>query len=307
MRGATTPAPHSVLFIDISIHAPRAGRDTLLLRFARLHLIFQSTRPVRGATGVGGSPAGDGADFNPRAPCGARRGWTGTRWSTMTFQSTRPVRGATRSRWRQLIQFVISIHAPRAGRDERRSTTRHNQVISIHAPRAGRDDSRLSAARGVLDFNPRAPCGARQKEVTQLIASVTFQSTRPVRGATANRNQHDCQETHFNPRAPCGARRLLHTCYISSNQYFNPRAPCGARLQRFSQCIFVLYFNPRAPCGARHGAFDGGKRGEGISIHAPRAGRDLSSGAVTCIATYFNPRAPCGARPYFRYLLKPCK
>ena len=36
----------------------------------------------------------------------------------------------------------------------------------------------------------------------------------------------------------------------------------------------------------------------GISIHAPRAGRDLTLMTVFQKDYYFNPRAPCGARPY---------
>ena len=58
---------------------------------------------------------------------------------------------------------MISIHAPRAGRDEQL----HQQAaqlrdISIHAPRAGRDYKKFQAVLG----------------------DTQFQSTRPVRGAT---------------------------------------------------------------------------------------------------------------------------
>ena len=40
-----------------------------------------------------------------------------------------------------------------------------------------------------------------------------------------------------------------------------------------------------------------GKAAVGISIHAPRAGRDNLMIGVYHILSYFNPRAPCGARP----------
>ena len=36
-----------------------------------------------------------------------------------------------------------------------------------------------------------------------------------------------------------------------------------------------------------------------ISIHAPLAGRDVSSHADAALISYFNPRAPCGARPVY--------
>ena len=59
-----------------------------------VYLIFQSTRPVRGATRVHG--------------CGLVRS---------TFQSTRPVWGATLRLLLRLLRLLISIHAPRVGRD----------------------------------------------------------------------------------------------------------------------------------------------------------------------------------------------
>ena len=100
----------------------------------------------------------------------------------------------------------ISIHAPRMGRDVRGGAGRERGEISIHAPRMGRDS--LSAAlpcpcchfnprapygaRLVLrlavepihDFNPRAPYGARHVPRWRDIRTLTFQSTRPMRGAT---------------------------------------------------------------------------------------------------------------------------
>ena len=36
---------------DVSIHAPREGRDSGALHSARPRAAFQSTRPVKGATG----------------------------------------------------------------------------------------------------------------------------------------------------------------------------------------------------------------------------------------------------------------
>ena len=58
------------------------------------------------------------------------------------FQSTRPVRGATSWQSNSIIGFLISIHAPRAGRDPISTIANAVGVISIHAPRAGRDYSR---------------------------------------------------------------------------------------------------------------------------------------------------------------------
>ena len=107
---------------------------------ANMIVEFQSTRPVRGATIASWPKRPNKADFNPRAPCGARQ--TGKKEGTTPkkFQSTRPVRGATRPGFPRYVRHQISIHAPRAGRDSRPAWT----------------------CPASTNFNPRAPCGARR-------------------------------------------------------------------------------------------------------------------------------------------------
>ncbi|EHG23341.1 hypothetical protein HMPREF9432_01921 [Selenomonas noxia F0398] len=110
----------------VSIHAPRVGRDariliaevrrflfqstrpvwgatTPLFKFPQTDTEFQSTRPVWGATGTSSSESPDQQGFNPRAPCGARpksgKGFA----SMLGFQSTRPVWGATAVRVRRIL------------------------------------------------------------------------------------------------------------------------------------------------------------------------------------------------------------
>ena len=59
--------------ITISIHAPHTGRDPLSAMLSILTtLIFQSTRPIRGATRFC-CLVPPSLHFNPRAPYGARR------------------------------------------------------------------------------------------------------------------------------------------------------------------------------------------------------------------------------------------
>ena len=55
------------------------------------------------------------------------------------FQSTRPARGATTSARMATTTFLISIHAPREGRDSDPDGALAQAPISIHAPREGRD------------------------------------------------------------------------------------------------------------------------------------------------------------------------
>ena len=190
--------------------------------------------------------------------------------------------------------------------------------ISIHAPLAGRDFDDRDGKVVYNHFNPRAPCGARQKQFEQLFKAYTFQSTRPLRGATLSTCPGSRCRLDFNPRAPCGARLCLLrlTCdvvdisihaplagrdaesglNIALIDYFNPRAPCGARRGADKRGDADSNFNPRAPCGARLQTCGHRAACALISIHAPLAGRDLHR-LLDCLGhTYFNPRAPCGAR-----------
>ena len=78
------------------------------------------------------------------------------------FQFTHPVWGATkRSSW----MF-------------------RNTVVSIHAPRVGRDRDSLARGSRSGSFNSRSPYGARSLRVTAHSTNVLFQFTHPMWGAT---------------------------------------------------------------------------------------------------------------------------
>ena len=140
LRGATRRAVGLDVVVPISTHAPLAGRDALDGRVA-LHEGISTHAPLAGRDRTeSGSPAAE-RNFNPRAPCGARR----------SHQQGKRDRKS------------ISTHAPLAGRDVAtgwRAGSRHK--ISTHAPLAGRDSMPWSIRLKTCDFNPRAPCGARR-------------------------------------------------------------------------------------------------------------------------------------------------
>ena len=139
--GATHVFRAIIDILSISIHAPRVGRDPVYAVHSAAITAFQSTRPVWGATMRDTRYGRIVDDFNPRAPCGARRG----------------------------SHFLTDKRA----------------IISIHAPRVGRD-ALMRAIRAKLSFyfNPRAPCGARRSMTVKKSSPFLFQSTRPVWGAT---------------------------------------------------------------------------------------------------------------------------
>jgi len=79
------------------------------------------------------------ANFNPLSPCGERR-QQGVEFDYINeFQSTLPVRGETSN-------YTMAIFS---------------DLISIHSPRAGRDDVREGFVFDENDFNPLSPCGER--------------------------------------------------------------------------------------------------------------------------------------------------
>ena len=178
---------------EISIHAPLAGCDRGCSRrgsgrcdfnprtpcgvrlcfepLPSMHMEFQSTHPLRGATmvdllrfdginiSIHAPLAGcdlflDGDDLAalvisihaPLAGCDLQKDFDVL--VIHGFQSTHPLRGATHERHRQHAAEHISIHAPLAGCDRRAS------------PRP--------TARSY--FNPRTPCGVRQRKCTKFSA-----------------------------------------------------------------------------------------------------------------------------------------
>ena len=172
---------------DISIHAPLAGCDQQTSTSTSADIGFQSTHPLRGATGAG--CAADGGDD--------------------IFQSTHPLRGATRMRRQYRRAGRISIHAPLAGCDSFLRSPFSNRFLfqSTH-PLRGATHTATTKICWQIDFNPRTPCGVRLPDGCQTVARwFPFQSTHPLRGATWLLLLASCRFPHFNPRTPCGVRR----------------------------------------------------------------------------------------------------
>ncbi len=184
--GATGPPASMTAEELVSIHAPRGGRDR--------------RRRARRTSG---------SCFNSRAPWGARHPVHGRAGDGGAFQFTRPVGGATEARFAPFEIEIVSIHAPRGGRDAAwDATVDVDPLVSIHAPRGGRD-----------------PEGWKMGQLEP------FQFTRPVGGATATTTNRSTVGNCFNSRAPWGARPATPRSRRGSSS-FNSRAPWGARPTR---------------------------------------------------------------------------
>ena len=201
----------SVIFEDnsISIHAPRVGRDNVYncrcsLGYISIHAprvgrdedepaayigtnVFQSTRPVWGATRKTPAPCAARCNFNPRAPCGARRNQHKSCDRHQGFQSTRPVWGATIYSYNQSFHNNFNPRAPCGARPSKsRSPFPHAGLFQSTRPVWGATICQICLSRAPSNFNPRAPCGARLSSSFIAARSNGFQSTRPVWGATTS-------------------------------------------------------------------------------------------------------------------------
>ena len=145
--------------------------------------LFQSTHPLRGATASMRSTSISPINFNPRTPCGVRLMNERVNITLEGFQSTHPLRGATDSKRLFLRGYEISIHAPLAGCDVRGRRDRRGLFhISIHAPLAGCDSPHGAFQNKVVNFNPRTPCGVRQRQELRSVEATEISIHAPLAG-----------------------------------------------------------------------------------------------------------------------------
>ena len=181
-------------------------------------------------------------DFNPRSPCGERRGHLrAAEVIKPLFQSALPLRGATMfaggsvpSRCNISIRAPlagsdecgkpdadmpdeISIRAPLAGSDRILKDNASAISISIRAPLAGSDSAVLCTAYQPMRFQSALPLrGATIRTRRRFLTTSLFQSALPLRGATRSDRWAAKGLCDFNPRSPCG-ERPLH--FVASHYY----------------------------------------------------------------------------------------
>ena len=237
-------------------------------------MLFQSTRPLRGATVVN-----HGCVYlsiiSIHAPL-AGRDLSLCSGITLRplFQSTRPLRGATSFCVCPVSVLLFQSTRPLRGATKIKSNLVDIVFISIHAPLAGRDHNPFP--------NDRERSG--------------FQSTRPLRGATT-RLPMRLHVGEISIHAPLAGRDVIAYKLRTILSDFNPRAPCGARHFEHNEIHVHAAFQSTRPLRGATMTISTLLFGSNISIHAPLAGRDSSGRLLPGLPGYFNPRAPCGARP----------
>ena len=168
------------------------------------------------------------------------------------FQSTCPARGTTFCTLKRICTGAISIHVPREGHDFLRPCRLYPRIN--FNPRAPRGARRRLWERVEVDvyFNPRAPRGARLDPLHKRFKVCRFQSTCPARGTThkfgAIKN-----DLPISIHVPREGHDLHSASGLPISSYFNPRAPRGARLHR--QQIAQLWSVFQSTCPARGTTF----------------------------------------------------
>ena len=249
--GATLDDDRIAIVRQVSIHAPRVGRDMKQAGDSAQIVLFQSTRPAWGATPLSRCRKRVWLSFNPRAPRGARQSRyyrpdmtiavsihaprvgrdkpPSTRLMALSrFQSTRPAWGATTSAAGTIGSSRFQSTRPAWGATPTSDDQAFTFSVSIHAPRVGRD---------VLIA------------VTDARAAVSIHAPRVGRDLASHRPAVWAPVSIHAPRVGRDS-----ASYTSSGN---------------SMC-----FNPRAPRGARPRGIDQRGLSLDVSIHAPRVGRD---------------------------------
>ena len=200
-------------------------------------------------------------DFNPRSPCGERQLPALQRGTDGHFNPRSPCGERHFNDVYSVLLDDISIHAPRVGSDLTNGVSAMSTplfqstlpvwgatslaadtipaiaVISIHAPRVGSDDHVAYVSGTALDFNPRSPCGERQKLSDCFLWAIRISIHAPRVGSdgkTAPSSMTGLSISIHAPRVGSDFRAWVYL--LRPRLYFNPRSPCGERRQMTSLC-----------------------------------------------------------------------
>ena len=214
------------------------------------HPQFQSTFPLRGATG-----RGRWHDFHRiisiHVPLAGNDSCATLSTCDCRFQSTLPLRGATSGEW---------------------TTWASSHYFNPRSP-CGERPSDIGSMTEPFDFNPRSPCGERRAAGCSRCAGRYFNPRSPCGERLAHIGlRRDIEGISIH--APLAGNDAWRSAARPPTRNFNPRSPCGERRFRPRCPAWVPDFNPRSPCGERRGCYRLHNMCELISIHAPLAGSD---------------------------------
>ena len=191
---------------------------------------------------------------------------------------------------------MVSIHALLAECDSRYLLTalRHDLFQSTHSLRSATIHIYLRMYNKSC-FNPRTPCGVRQKSKILLQFCKMFQSTHSLRSATAVEEAVAAllKVSIHALLAECDKRRPL---LIAEKYSFNPRTPCGVRRPPIGLYNSLRLFQSTHSLRSATCLAEPPIQRLMVSIHALLAECDDQMSSSLDFSESFNPRTPCGVR-----------
>ncbi len=187
----------------------------------------------------------------------------------------RAPRGARRpSRSRCSGRFRFQSTRPARGATSKIDVARWFHWFQSTRPARGATQPQAARRLSAPFQSTRPARGATAHIYGSLTGELQFQSTRPARGATTRVSGRWVEKVCFNPRAPRGARHSLSDRLQAIFLFQSTRPARGATSVR-RKSMWLITVSIHAPRAGRDVVFDGkGRVLLRVSIHAPRAGRD---------------------------------
>ena len=219
----------------------------------------------------------------------------------------------------------VSIHALLVECDREGCRCPGVRPVSIHALLVECDHTPHYGMELSGRFNPRTPCGVRQRIIRHHGKGGKFQSTHSLWSATSYREESEpekvFQSTHslwsatdckFFSQKPetVSIHALLVECDVKALEYavsassFNPRTPCGVRPAGPQRWKPTDWFQSTHSLWSATPTIPFWPKPLPVSIHALLVECDPGFLAAKKNTRRFNPRTPCGVRRAWERLLR---
>ena len=169
------------------------------------------------------------------------------------------------------------------------------ELISIHTPHAGSDLIPFFQCHFIHNFNPHSPCGERHSIRQEYIRIIKFQSTLPMRGATANA-YNAVKVCHISIHTPHAGSDGWKTHARPLQFYLNPHSPCGERRDFALSFILSFLFQSTLPMRGATRFCRCSCKLCGFQSTLPMRGATHQPVIQYSVCQDFNPHSPCGER-----------
>ena len=199
---------------------------TFLLSDSLFNIAFQSTRPMRDATLVGIFCNSYPFYFNPRVPCGTRHFlFILKNISFISIHASHAGRDSLFFSFSFSIIFYFNPRVPCGTRRICKSGVVVSRKISIHASHAGRDFVRFPPTCVLIKFQSTRPMRDATAVRVVLIRLLSFQSTRPMRDATHHTPTTCIYPMLFQSTRPMRDATMLDADHLKLHQLFQSTRP----------------------------------------------------------------------------------